>query len=185
MYHRVCSWKWKSTWRYDQVFHWRGSGIHDCGVYCGVKAIKDWVKESEALRNLVQKCGGRHVFDHKYCNNSNQVEALTQHYWGNGKSKWILLLLRASGDMSEQEIIKKPNETIYNRKLKSSNVNATVCVVGISLSAHYFWQPSRVISSRVSAQVHSQTCFWFLLFVMYSTVVIKTTCKSHMFGQMF
>uniref|UniRef100_A0A3B4B025 AIG1-type G domain-containing protein n=1 Tax=Periophthalmus magnuspinnatus TaxID=409849 RepID=A0A3B4B025_9GOBI len=33
--------------------------------------IKKWVEQNEALRSLVQKCGGRcHVFDNKYWNNS-------------------------------------------------------------------------------------------------------------------
>ncbi|KAJ0006644.1 hypothetical protein NQD34_013917 [Periophthalmus magnuspinnatus] len=33
--------------------------------------IKDWAKQNEALRSLVQKCGGRcHVIDNKYWNNS-------------------------------------------------------------------------------------------------------------------
>uniref|UniRef100_A0AAV2KME9 Uncharacterized protein n=1 Tax=Knipowitschia caucasica TaxID=637954 RepID=A0AAV2KME9_KNICA len=51
--------------KYTTVVFTHGEQLED-----GQK-IEDWYQENEALRSLVQKCGGRcHVFDNKYWNNS-------------------------------------------------------------------------------------------------------------------
>ncbi|KAJ0055441.1 hypothetical protein NL108_003801 [Boleophthalmus pectinirostris] len=54
----------KEALKFTTVVFTHGDQLED-------ERIEDWIKDSEALCDLVQKCGGRcHVFDNKYWNNS-------------------------------------------------------------------------------------------------------------------